>query len=47
MQDYYREPTAWISVEALRRIQELQVKVGWQSKVVDLRRLVDNSLLLY
>lgn len=47
MQDYYREPTARISVEALRRVQELQLKIGWQSKPLDLRRLVNNSLLPY
>ncbi|MDR7523057.1 MAG: ABC transporter substrate-binding protein [Armatimonadota bacterium] len=47
MQDYYREPTARITVEALRRVQELHLKVGWQSRALDLRKLVDNSLLPY
>lgn len=47
MQDWYREPTSRISVESLRRVQELHLKLGWQSKRVDLRTVVDNSLLPY
>ncbi len=47
MQDWFREPTCRVSVESLRRVQELHIKLGWQSKRVDLRTVVDNSLLPY
>jgi ABC-type nitrate/sulfonate/bicarbonate transport system substrate-binding protein len=47
MQDYYRDPSARISFDFLRRIQELHLKLGWQQKPVDVRRLVDNSMLPY
>ncbi len=47
MQDWFREPTCRISVESLRRVQELHLKLGWQSKRVDLRTVVDNALLPY
>lgn len=45
MLDYYREPTARINAEALRKVQELHLRLGWQSKAVDIGRLVDLSLL--
>lgn len=45
MQDWYRDPSARISFEFLRRMQELHLKLGWQTKAVDVRRLVDTSLL--
>jgi ABC-type nitrate/sulfonate/bicarbonate transport system substrate-binding protein len=45
MQDYYRDPTARISTDFLRKMQELHVKLGWQSKTLDVRRLVDLSML--
>jgi ABC-type nitrate/sulfonate/bicarbonate transport system substrate-binding protein len=47
LQDYYREPSARISTEALRRSQELHLKLDWQKQPVDLRRIVDNSFLPY
>jgi ABC-type nitrate/sulfonate/bicarbonate transport system substrate-binding protein len=47
MQDYYRDPTARISTDFLRKMQELHVKLGWQQKRVDVRKLVDLSLLPY
>jgi ABC-type nitrate/sulfonate/bicarbonate transport system substrate-binding protein len=47
LQDYYREPSARISTEALRRSQELHLKLGWQRQPVDLRRIVDNAFLPY
>ncbi len=47
MQDYYRDPTARISFEYLRKQQELHVKLGWQKKTVDARKLVDLSMLPY
>ena len=47
MQDYYRDPTARISTDALRKMQELHVKLGWQQKRLDVRKLVDLSLLPY
>lgn len=47
MQDYYRDPTARISTDFLRRMQELHLKLGWQSKAIDVRKLVDLSMLPY
>ena len=47
MQDWFREPTGRISAEGLRRLQELHLKLGWQTKRLDLRKLVDLSLLPY
>jgi len=47
MQDYYRDPTARISTDFLRKMQELHVKLGWQQKRLDVRKLVDLSLLPY
>lgn len=47
MQDWYRDPSARISFDFLRRMQELHLKLGWQQKPVDVRRLVDNSMLPY
>ncbi len=45
MQDWFRDPAARISIDSLRRMQELQLKLGWQTKPVDVRKLVDHSLL--
>jgi ABC-type nitrate/sulfonate/bicarbonate transport system substrate-binding protein len=47
MQDYYRDPTARISTDFLRKMQELHIKLGWQQKRIDVRKLVDLSLLPY
>ncbi len=47
MQDYYRDPTARISTDFLRKMQELHVKLGWQQKRLDVRKLVDLSFLPY
>jgi len=47
MQDYYRDPTARISTDFLRKMQELHLKLGWQSKTLDVRKLVDLSMLPY
>lgn len=47
MQDYYRDPTARISTDFLRRMQEFHIKLGWQTKTVDVRKLVDLSMLPY
>ncbi len=47
MQDWYREPSGRISFDVLRRMQELHLKLGWQQKPVDVRKLVDTSMLPY
>lgn len=47
MQDYYREPTARVSVDFLRKMQEFHLKLGWQTKRLDVRPLVDLSMLPY
>lgn len=45
MKDYAREPTARIDVEALKKMQDLQIKVGFQEKKADIDKLVDLSYL--
>jgi ABC-type nitrate/sulfonate/bicarbonate transport system substrate-binding protein len=45
MQDYYRDPTLRVDVEALERMQAFQVKAGFQRKNADVRSLVDLSYL--
>ncbi|MBX9727833.1 MAG: hypothetical protein K2X31_02890, partial [Sphingopyxis sp.] len=45
MVDYYRTPDARVNVDSLQQMQDLQIKVGWQRKPVDLKRLVDMSYL--
>lgn len=41
MQDYYRDPALKISLDSLEKMQELQMKAGFQSKKVDLKCRVD------
>jgi ABC-type nitrate/sulfonate/bicarbonate transport system substrate-binding protein len=45
MHDYYRDPTMRPDAEALARMQEFQVKAGFQKKSVDIGSLVDLSYL--
>jgi len=45
MTDYFRTPSGRIDVEALRKMQDLQIKVGWQDKAADIGKLVDLSYL--
>ena len=45
MQDYYRDPSLRVDVEALERMQEFQIKAGFQKKKVDVRSLVDLGYL--
>src|SRR5262249_44780979 len=45
MNDYYRDPTLRPDVEALVRMQEFQMKAGFQTKSADVRALVDLSYL--
>jgi ABC-type nitrate/sulfonate/bicarbonate transport system substrate-binding protein len=45
MQDYYRDPTLRVDADALERMQEFQVKAGFQRKHADVRSLVDLSYL--
>jgi hypothetical protein len=45
MRDYYRDPTMRPDAEALARMQEFQVKAGFQKKSVDIGSLVDLSYL--
>jgi len=45
MQDYYRDPTLRVDVEALERMQAFQIKAGFQRKNADVRSLVDLSYL--
>ena len=41
MQDYYRDPGLNISLESLEKMQDLQMKAGFQSKKVDLKCRLD------
>lgn len=45
MKDYYREPSLRVDVDALEKMQEFQVKAGFQKKKADVRSLVDLSYL--
>jgi len=45
MQDYYRDPALRPDVEALVKMQEFQIKAGFQNKSADMRALVDTSYL--
>ena len=45
MNDYYRDPTLRIDVGALEKMQEFQIKAGFQKKSADIRSLVDLSYL--
>jgi ABC-type nitrate/sulfonate/bicarbonate transport system substrate-binding protein len=45
MNDYYHEPTLRIDVAALEKMQEFQIKAGFQKKEVDVRSLVDLDYL--
>ena len=45
MNDYYHEPTMRIDVDALEKMQEFQIKAGFQKKQVNVRSLVDLGYL--
>ncbi len=45
MKDYYREPSGRVDVAALKKMQDLQIKVGFQKKKADIDKLVDLSYL--
>ena len=45
MHDYYRDPTMRPDADALAKMQEFQVKAGFQKKKVDVSSLVDLSYL--
>lgn len=45
MQDYYRDPSLRPHLDALRAMQEFQIKAGFQKKSVDVEALLDLSYL--
>jgi ABC-type nitrate/sulfonate/bicarbonate transport system substrate-binding protein len=45
MQDYYRDPTLRPDIDALEKMQQFQIKAGFQKKQVDVRSIVDLSYL--
>ena len=45
MHDYYRDPTIRPDAEALAKMQEFQIKAGFQKKSADIKALVDLSYL--
>jgi ABC-type nitrate/sulfonate/bicarbonate transport system substrate-binding protein len=45
MKDYYRDPTLRVDADALEKMQEFQIRAGFQKKKVDVRSLVDPGYL--
>jgi ABC-type nitrate/sulfonate/bicarbonate transport system substrate-binding protein len=45
MQDYYRDRTLRVDADALERMQEFQIKAGFQRKNANVRSLVDLDYL--
>jgi hypothetical protein len=45
MKDYYRDPTLRPDLDALIKMQEFQVKAGFQKNSIDVRTLVDATYL--
>jgi len=45
MNDYYRAPNLQVDLDALAKMQEFQIKAGFQKKKVDVRSLVDPGYL--
>ena len=45
MNDYYRDPSLQVDVDALEKMQAFQIKAGFQKKSADVRSLVDLSYL--
>lgn len=45
MEDYYRDPSLRVDVEALKKMQDAQVAAGFQKKKVDVSTIVDMSYL--
>ena len=45
MEDYYRDPTLRVDIEALKKMQDAQVAAGFQKKKADIATLVDMSYL--
>ena len=41
MNDYYRDPTLRVDVEALEKMQAVQIAAGFQKKRADVSSLVD------
>jgi ABC-type nitrate/sulfonate/bicarbonate transport system substrate-binding protein len=45
LKDYYRDPNLRVDADALEKMQEFQIKAGFQKKKVDARSLVDPGYL--
>ena len=45
MNDYYRDPSLQVDIDALEKMQAFQIKAGFQKKNADVRSLVDLSYL--
>lgn len=45
MEDHYREPSGRISLEAMKKAQDVMLKAGFQKTPVDLERFVDLTFL--
>lgn len=45
MHDHYRDPTAQISIESMKKAQEVMLKAGYQKTPVEIEKFVDLSFL--
>lgn len=45
MKDYYRDPSMGVSVESLKKMQDMQIAAGFQKKKADVESIVDLSYL--
>jgi ABC-type nitrate/sulfonate/bicarbonate transport system substrate-binding protein len=45
MKDYYRAPDLKFDVDSMRKMQDIQIKAGFQEKTVDFQKIVDLGFL--
>ena len=45
LKDYYREPSGRVTLDGFAQIQDLHLKMGWQTRKLNINDVVDMSLL--
>jgi hypothetical protein len=45
MKDYYRAPDLKVNVDSMAKMQDIQIKAGFQQKPVDFKKIVDLGFL--
>ena len=45
LKDYVRDPNVKPSIEALEKMQDMSISLGFQEKKIDVKSIVDTSLL--